>query len=254
MMKLQSDILTVAQLSGGDIQDMFALMQASYHNVYWEVFKRDLAAKDWVIVIRDPGKQRIKGFSTLQVFLQDFQGQTCQVAFSGDTIIAPDCWGSLRLPVAFGTLMLSIKNADPSVPLYWMLITKGIRTYRVLPVFFKRFYPRYDQTTPEHMRRFMQVLGERKYPQHYQTSGIIAAEASGQCLRRELSGEDGVLARQDPHVQFFLEQNPGHGQGDELLCLAEFSWENLCPYIIRQLRRSGPLELVRKIQTLSGSL
>ena len=31
----------------------------------------------------------------------------------------------------------------------------------------------------------------------------------------------------DPHVAFFLAQNPGHAKGDELVCLTELSDENL---------------------------
>ena len=31
----------------------------------------------------------------------------------------------------------------------------------------------------------------------------------------------------DPHVAFFLKRNPGHGDGDELVCLTELSDDNL---------------------------
>jgi hypothetical protein len=31
----------------------------------------------------------------------------------------------------------------------------------------------------------------------------------------------------DPHIRFFLQRNPGHGHGDELVCLCELSHDNL---------------------------
>ncbi|MFH7029318.1 MAG: hypothetical protein ACHBN1_28975 [Heteroscytonema crispum UTEX LB 1556] len=34
---------------------------------------------------------------------------------------------------------------------------------------------------------------------------------------------------QDPHIQFFALHNPGHLQGDELVCLTEICEENLTP-------------------------
>jgi len=40
---------------------------------------------------------------------------------------------------------------------------------------------------------------------------------------RELS----VGRLHDPHVAFFLERNPGHAEGDELVCLTEISTANL---------------------------
>ncbi|MCD4781980.1 MAG: hypothetical protein K8S27_15745 [Candidatus Omnitrophica bacterium] len=253
-MGLRAHIAAVESISFETVREMFDLLDACYHNVTREQFQRDLFEKDWVIIIKDSTSLSLKGFSTLKVFLHDFQGKTCRVAFSGDTIIAPSCWGSLRLPMAFGALMLSILNERPDLPLYWMLITKGIRTYRVLPVFFKEFYPRYDNDTPVQMCQLMHALGYRKYPRKYTDSGIIKAPETGQYLRRELSGENSVQDRLDHHVRYFLNKNPGHVNGDELLCLAEFSLDNLCPYIIRQLQKAEKLEIVRNSKTFSKTI
>ena len=236
-MGLKSEVVPVAGLSQDTVGEMFELLSVCYHNVTRDQFQADLHRKDWVIVIKDATNASIKGFSTLQVFRHDFAGTTYRIAFSGDTIIAPSCWGSLRLPMAFGTLLLHILRQSPDLPLFWMLITKGIRTYRVLPVFFKTFYPRYDKSLPAEISGLMHSLGYRKYPRKYNGAGIIKATETDQYLRRELSGENSVQERNDNHVQYFLKRNPGHVQGDELLCLAEFSENNLCPYIVRQLKR-----------------
>ncbi len=40
----------------------------------------------------------------------------------------------------------------------------------------------------------------------------------------------------DPHIAFFLAQNPGHHQGDELVCLTELSPENLTAAGLRMMR------------------
>ena len=138
-MKLRSYATLVQDISLKTRQEMFELLAACYHNVFWEQFQRDLAEKKWTIIIEDSETHALKGFSTLKVFLHDFQGEKSRLAFSGDTIISPSCWGSLRLPMAFGKLMLHVLSERPNIPLYWMLITKGIRTYRVLPVFFRSF-------------------------------------------------------------------------------------------------------------------
>ncbi len=33
----------------------------------------------------------------------------------------------------------------------------------------------------------------------------------------------------DPHVEFFVRANPGHADGDELVCLTELTPTNLTP-------------------------
>ena len=253
-MTLQTRIVPVERISPETVKEMFDLLDACYCNVAWEQFQKDLFEKDWVIIIEDSTSLSLKGFSTLKVFYHDFQGDTYRIAFSGDTIITPSCWGSLCLPMGFGKLMVNILNEKPNIPLYWMLITKGIRTYRVLPVFFKKFYPRCDKETPAGMRQLMRDLGYKKFLKQYQDSGIIKADENSQSLRRELSGENSVQDRNDKHVKYFLENNPGCVKGDELLCLAEFSLDNLCPYIIRQLQRADSLEIEGNPEILSRSI
>jgi hypothetical protein len=43
-------------------------------------------------------------------------------------------------------------------------------------------------------------------------------------------------------VAFFLEKNPGHGQGDELVCLAEVSPTNLTRAGLRLWQSNYPLQ------------
>jgi hypothetical protein len=42
----------------------------------------------------------------------------------------------------------------------------------------------------------------------------------------------------DPHIRFFLERNPGHARGDELVCLADLADSNLTAAGRRMVRRS----------------
>jgi len=75
-----------------------------------------------------------------------------KILFSGDTVIDKRHWGSMALPIAWGRLMLSLSPASSNAGFYWLLTSKGYKTYRFLPVFFREFYPRYDAQTPEFER------------------------------------------------------------------------------------------------------
>ena len=52
--------------------------------------------------------------------------------------------------------------------------------------------------------------------------------AEPQRLRAHLTGIPDNR-KEDPHVSYFARANPGYEQGDELVCLAELSAENLTP-------------------------
>jgi hypothetical protein len=69
------------------------------------------------------------------------------------------------------------------------------------------------------------LAGERFGPQFDPDSGVVRF-ANPQRLRPGL--EQVPAGRgQDPHVSFFLSRNPGHVNGDELVCLTELSPDNL---------------------------
>ena len=81
---MDSRVLAPRELSEGQLQAMFGLMQAHYDGTEPAVFRRDLACKDYVILLEEGG--RLVGFSTQQ--LVEFEG--VRGVFSGDTIIHRD--------------------------------------------------------------------------------------------------------------------------------------------------------------------
>ena len=223
----------VVDLSEKHVDDMLRLMQAYYHNVTPGRFVKDLEEKEWVILLWENG--RICGFSTQMLFNHDIEGHEIRVIFSGDTIIEKNYWHSLALPVAWGRLMLSILSDHPGRPLYWFLISKGYKTYRFLPVFFREFYPSCMKEAPTSEKALICSLGRRKFGDRFDSeSGIIRASEGAQYLRPGVA-DITEIRRRDKHIAFFEKANPGHAKGDELLCIARCHESNLKPFILRRL-------------------
>jgi hypothetical protein len=232
-MNLKSQTVPVSELSAECVSQMCRLMQAHYEGVTEHQFTADLNAKQWVILLRE--REHLYGFSTQVVFDHDLDGETVTIVFSGDTIIDKNHWGSMALPVAWGRLMLSLLAAHPERDLYWLLTSKGYKTYRFLPVFFQEFYPCHSVEIPAYARKLIQLLGARHFGKRFDAAaGILRAESGAQRLREGIAELDDRRMR-DPHIAFFQQQNPGHARGDELVCLARFHPTNLTPFIRRQL-------------------
>jgi hypothetical protein len=231
-MKLDAETVAVGALSAEQIALMRCLMDAHYEGVTEAQFEADLRAKHWVILLCHAGE--LCGFSTQRLFEHACEGRTVRILFSGDTIIDKRHWGSLALPVAWGRLMLSILAESPT-ELYWLLTTKGYKTYRFLPVFFREFYPGFESPTPAFEAALLRsVAGDCFGGRFDPVTGILRAGRGAQRLREGVAElEERRLA--DPHIAFFQNQNPGHAQGDELVCLARFHPDNLNAYIRRQL-------------------
>ena len=232
-MKLESQTISVSELQPDCITKMQQLMRAHYEGVSDTQFVADLLAKQWVILLRENGQ--LCGFSTQVLFDYPSDGRKVKILFSGDTIIEKCHWGSLALPVAWGRLMLSLCDAHPDAELFWLLTSKGYKTYRFLPVFFHEFYPCFANETPAFERTLLNAVASDRFGKRFDpVGGILCAEPGARRLREGVAEIDATRLR-DQHVAFFQEKNPGHSRGDELVCLTRFHRGNLNPYIRRQL-------------------
>ena len=232
-MILESLTIPVTDVTSNQISEMLWLMQSHYEGVSEAQFLSDLHEKDWVILLHEGG--HLRGFSTQTLFTHPIAVGALNILYSGDTIIQKSHWGSLSLPLAWGRLMNALLEADPERELYWMLTTKGYKTYRFLPVFFRDFFPRPDVNTPTFEQSIINELGKKRFGNRFDSSaGILRAAPGAQKLKEGIAEIDEKRLR-DPYIQFFQTMNPGHSLGDELICLARWSGNNLTPYIRRQL-------------------
>lgn len=213
---------------------MFALMDAYYVGVTERAFATDLAEKQWVIQLIDETSGAIRGFSTQMLLDWTLEGRAGRALFSGDTIVHRELWGQNPLAQLWGRLALSLMDENSSTSsLYWFLISKGFRTYRFLPVFFREFYPRFDAKTPAEVCQIIDVLAAGKFATAYDPSAGVIRNCGGACRLRP-GMADVTPARQcDPHIRHFIKMNPGHAAGDELCCLAPLTRENFTPAAYR---------------------
>ena len=224
-MKLIGRVVEVENVTLPERNQMFSLMDAYYDNMDRSVFEADLDQKQWVILLTDPFHV-VCGFSTQTIVDGVVEGKPIRALFSGDTIIDRKHRAQNPLAHLWGQLSCSLIDANPSIPFYWFLISKGYKTYRFLPVFFHEFYPRHDAPTPAWASRVIDVLGEQCFsPSYDSAAGIVRANHFSCRLRTKVAGiSDRRL--QDPHVQFFADKNPGHARGDELCCIAPLTRDN----------------------------
>lgn len=217
-MPLQATIRARHLLSNDDIDRMYSLYCRYFSQVTEEQFRLDLDGKDWVILQRheDGG---LAGFSTACRFEVPVDGAPVRVLFSGDTVMARDARQSSTLAGAFGHLVRHVCD-DSLIPVYWLLITKGYRTYRFLPVFFNEFYPVYDRATPAHHVRLLDCICRARFGSSWDpATGLLDFGPRHERLRPSMCAVPHDRDR-DPHVRFFLEKNPRFAAGTELACIA----------------------------------
>lgn len=219
----RSSVVLRHELSRRERDEMFALYTAYFETGDRIVFERDLAEKQWVILLRDDAGE-IEGFSTLLVM----EIGDATVFFSGDTVVDRRRWGTYDLPRLWARHVFSSARALAPRMVYWFLISSGYRTYRYLPVFFRDFHPSFDGRTPPAMKALTDTIATAKFGDAYDPETGVIRLAHPAPLREGISDPE-ERARRDPHVRFFVSANPGHARGDELACLVRITPGNLTP-------------------------
>lgn len=230
MAELTGEVMAVKMLTEQNRQDMFRLMAEFYQDTEWSVFLRDLAEKQYCILLFD-AEHRLRGFSTQQILQFDVAGEAITGVFSGDTIIHRECWGSMELYRVFARYFMDFGKRYGTF--YWFLITKGYKTYKMLPLFFKDYYPSYKGATPDFEQQIMEGYGRLKYPEEYDPqSGLILYRGKKDKLK---PGVADITEKQlrDADIRYFLRRNPEYYAGYDLVCLARFTEDNLRPGVQR---------------------
>jgi hypothetical protein len=132
----------------------------------------------------------------------------------------------------------------PFRPVYWFFDTFSYKSYLLLPRNFREYWPRFDRQTPERERALMNQLATQFYGEAWRPAQGIVARSGRKRLRPETAPIDEKLAT--PEVDFFVRANPGHAEGDMLVCLCPLKATNWLSVGVRALRRrSGKSRKVR---------
>src|SRR6266850_5693654 len=217
-------LVSRAELLPAQKREMFQLLEQHFEGVTAEQFARDLAEKNLALLLKR--QDEVVGFSTLQAYTTLFEGAPVNVIYSGDTIVTPEAWGTTALPRAWVAGVEALRAKLRAGRCFWLLLTSGFRTYRFLPVFWREFFPRFDSLMPGVTRRMLEQLAEERFGNQFHPDTGVVRFANPQRLKDGLEQIPEGRAR-DPHISLFLSRNPGHAEGDELVCLTELCAENL---------------------------
>ncbi len=212
------------------IDDFYKLMEMHYENIKFEKFLADLNEKDEVFVIYEDSL--VRGFSTIKKIKLEIDSDVIIGIFSGDTIIEKGYSWSMEFQKEWIKYCLKEreKNKQNNIKTYWFLISKGIKTYMYLPLYFNKFYPNKNENATEIEIKIIDKYATLLYEERYvKEKGIIKNNGNNDHLKEDII----VLSekkKENEDIKYFVNKNPGYLYGDELVCLTEISEENLTKF------------------------
>ena len=250
MPKLYAKTVPVQTVTESQRQTMYRLMGQYYDCMDFERFIEDLNAKDDVILLLDGKTHSIQGFSTLKSMEVPHADGKAYGVFSGDTVVDRAYWGQKVLGVAFLKYLFMKKAERPFSPLYWLLISKGYKTYLLMANNFSNHYPRFEEATPAREQGLIDGFADMLFGSSYRRErGVVEFEESLGQLRPGIADVPNSASFKNPRIAFFAQQNPDWMKGTELVCIAEMTFGMPFFYVFKRwwklVLRPGVRELAQ---------
>lgn len=221
----------VERVSVGDIRQMYDIFHRYYGHTDMDTFVKDMSKKSGVILIRRKDDNRIVGFSTVLTREIEIGRLKGRGIFSGDTIVEKEYWGNKALQKAFFKYVLTQKLSRPFQPLYWLLISKGYKTYLTLANNFVDYYPHPENRCPQ-LEPIVRHYCDEMFPGCYDPErGILDFGENAQFLKNDVAAITDELRQTVPKIRYFEECNPTWTRGTELPCVGHVNAANVVAYL-----------------------
>ncbi|TQV66509.1 hypothetical protein FKG94_27135 [Exilibacterium tricleocarpae] len=238
---LEAKYVLIEKLSLQQVLGMYAVFIKYYNCVEQDVFIQDMIAKDGVIILMEKTTKRIVGFSTLKTFEMNLGGRKSIGVFSGDTILERQYWGDRSLHKRFSTYLFGLKLSNPVTPIYWLLISKGYKTYLLLANNFLSYYPRVDTPVDKKsksqcknlelvVRNYCETLFEKSFNKEKM---LLEFGEDSQRLKENVAEITDEMRSKHAKIDFFVEKNPEWHKGVELPCAGEVSFKLFAAYFLK---------------------
>jgi hypothetical protein len=224
-------------LSPAEWDDLWVLTQ-EFFDVERGYAEGELRKRQRIAQFRMNGA--LLGMVSLDVSTAEFRGRRVTAISTAHVLIRENWRGrNLLQKLGFRTFLRE-RLRHPLRAIYWFFDTFSYKSYLLLPRNFRTYWPRHDQPTPADQAALIDTLARQVYgPAWRPDQGIVVR--SGQKRMRETAAPL-ILARDsDPALEFFARTNPGHAEGDMLVCLCPLSlsnWLTLAGKVARRWRRT----------------
>jgi hypothetical protein len=220
-------------LTAHDWDDIWTLTD-EFYEVERDYAEAELRRRERIALFRMNGA--LLGMASISVYTETFRGRRVVVINTSHVLIRENWRGrNLVQKLGFRTF-LGARLRHPLRPIYWFFDTFSYKSYLLLPRNFRRFWPRHDEPTPEARAALIDQLAAHLYGPAWRPARGIAVRSGWKRLRAR-SAPIAAAPDMGPDIRFFAAANPGHAEGDMLICLCPLTLGNWLSVARRALAR-----------------
>jgi hypothetical protein len=220
--RIDTQVVRTRKLTPRDWDEIWDLTR-EFYDIDRPYAEAELRRRERIALFRMEGT--LLGMAAIDVVEHTFRGRKL-IALATTNVLLRENWRGRNLIQKLGfRTFLRTRLRHPLRPIYWFFDSFSYKSYLLLPRNFRVYWPRYETPTPEPSAALIDELATRLYgPAWRPARGIVVR--SGQKRLRSTAAPLELTADSDPNLRFFAAVNPGHAEGDMLVCLCPLTAAN----------------------------
>lgn len=177
------------------------------------------------------------GMATIDVAAIPFEGATVVRIYTANTLVAESHRGRNLIQRWALAALVRARARYPLAPIFWFFDTFSYRSYLLLSRNFAEYWPRRDVPTPPRVLRLIDAIATPLYGDTWNRERGVVLGHRGKRLKTFVAPID-AATRANPDVRYFEQRNPGHVDGDMLVCMAPLNLANCSRIALRSAARA----------------
>lgn len=178
---------------------------------------------------------RLIGVAGIDAYESLFRGRRCMVLFTSSVVIEDQFRGRYLLQRLGLRTFIRSRMRNPLTAIFWLFDSFSYKSYVMLARYFGQYWPSRRTETPADIVTFIDNLARERYGEDWKPElGIV--RRSGHKRLRSITAPLTAEVLADPDIKFFADSNPGHAQGDMLVCLCPLTIKNWILVILNTVR------------------
>ena len=233
--KVTSDVFLTTELAPSVWNEIWTLTNAFFHTdrAYAE---SQLKEHQLVALFRTKDEGTLIGMASMDVYPVSFQGRNLAIIYTVHVLLYEEYRGHNLIQRLGLRVFLKTRFRFPLRPIYWFFDTYSYKGYLLLPRNFREFWPHPERAMPARERALIDHLARRTYGSAWRPEPGIVFRSERKRMKSNVAPLN-LNIPVTPELKFFSKANPGHADGDMLVCLCPLTLINWISVGIRAFQR-----------------
>ena len=233
--EVTSDIFETSALTASVWNEIWTLT-AAFFDTDRAYAEAKLKEHQLIALFRTKNEGALIGMASMDVYPVVFQGRRLAIIYTVHVLLYEEYRGHNLIQRLGLRVFLKTRLKFPFRSIYWFFDTYSYKGYLLLPRNFWKFWPHPERTMPKRERALMNHLALRTYASDWRPERGVVLRSDQKRMKSNVALLN-VNVPLTPELKFFSQVNPGHAEGDMLVCLCPLTITNWISVGIRALQR-----------------